>query len=57
MNKNYEEVKKSIYAGMGIFSTIKDLILVIDGELSLDDKKYLSLYLGIINSKNSIIFT
>lgn len=55
MKENCEEVKMSVYAGMAIFNLIKDYDLSIDREnISLEDKKYLSLYLGIINSKNRI---
>lgn len=55
MKENYEEVKKSVYAGMAIFNLIKDYTLMMgDEELTLEDKKYLSLYLGIINTKNKI---
>ena len=55
MKENCEEVKSSLYAGMAIFNLIKDYELSIDKDnISLEDKKYLSLYLGIINSKNRI---
>ena len=55
MKENCEEVKSSLYAGMAIFNLIKDYDLSIDKDnISLEDKKYLSLYLGIINSKNRI---
>lgn len=55
MKENCEEVKRSLYTGMAIFNLIKDYDLTIGREdISLEDKKYLSLYLGIINSKNKI---
>ena len=55
MKENFEEVKISVYAGMAIFNLIKDYDMSINREdISLEDKKYLSLYLGIINSKNRI---
>lgn len=55
MEKNYQEVKMSIYAGMSIFDTIKNCQIEIDGRnISLEDKKFLSLYLGIINTENEI---
>lgn len=55
MNENCEEVKRSLYTGMAIFNLIKDYDLSIGRDsIGLDDKKYLSLYLGIINSKNRI---
>lgn len=55
MNKVNDEVKTSLYVGMSIFKLIKDQELNIRNKnLTLEDKKYLSLYLGIINSKNKI---
>ena len=55
MKGNFEEVKMSIYAGMSIFDLIKDIDINIEGSsISLSDKKYLSLYLGVINTKNKI---
>lgn len=50
-----DEVKTSVYAGMSIFDVIKDFELNMYGEnVSLEDKKYLSLYLGLVNTKNKI---
>lgn len=55
MKEKNEEVKKTIYAGMSIFDIIKDLEINMNKEsISLEDKKYLSLYLGIINTKNEV---
>ena len=55
MKENCEEVKTSIYAGMSIFDTLKNCQIEIDGKnISLDDKKFLALYLGIINTENEI---
>lgn len=55
MKENYEEVKQTLYAGMSIFNSIKDHTLIMGNEeITLEDKKYLSLYLGIINTKNKI---
>ena len=55
MKGNCKEVKVSVYAGMSIFNLIKDCELTIKDEVvTLEDKKYLSLYLGIINTKNNI---
>ena len=55
MKENCEEVKKSLYTGMAIFNLIKDYDLNIGRDnISLEDKKYLSLYLGIMNTKNRI---
>lgn len=57
MIKEKEEVKNAIYAGMSIFNVLKNSILKIDEEnVSLEDKKYISLYLGIINSENKISY-
>lgn len=50
-----EEVKNSIYAGMSIFNDIKNSIVKIGEEnVSFEDKKYIGLYLGVINSENKI---
>lgn len=55
MKENLKEIKTFIYVGMSIFNEIKDVELMIDSNiLSLKDKKYLSLYLGIINTKNKV---
>ena len=45
-----KEIKNTIYTGISIFKIIKNSIVKIDKEIvSLEDKKYLSLYLGVIN--------
>ena len=55
MKENCDEVKKSLYAGMSIFNSIKDVNIFINNtEICLNDKKYLSLYLGIIYTNNVI---
>ena len=55
MKENYNEVKESLYRGMSIFNILKDVGVVMNGkEVLTEDKKYLSLYLGIINSDNKI---
>jgi len=55
MEEKYEEVKMTIYEGMAIFNLIKDYDLSIDKEnINLKNKKYLSLYLGIMSTKNKI---
>jgi len=55
MKGNCEEVKLSVYAGMSIFDLLKGCeIKIWDKAISIEDKKYLSLYLGIINTKNKI---
>ena len=49
------EVKNAIYSGMSIFNVLKNSIVEVDNKkVSLEDKKYLSLYLGVINSENII---
>lgn len=54
MKDNYEEVKKAVYTGMATFNLIKDYDLKLyNKNLNLEDKKYLSLYLGIINTNNN----
>lgn len=55
MKGNCEEVKTSVYAGMSIFNVLKDIEVNMGEEkVSLEDKKYLSLYLGLISTKNCI---
>lgn len=55
MKKNYEEVKTSIYAGMSIFDMLKNCQIEIEGKnITIEDKKFLALYLGIINTENEI---
>ena len=57
MRNKREEVKQAVYAGMSIFYVLKNSIVKIgDENISLEDKKYLSLYLGIINSHNKIAY-
>ena len=53
MDEEFLNVEKSVYAGMSIYSIIKDNEIIIDGySLNYEDKKYLSLYLGVINTTN-----
>ena len=55
MKKEILEVKEAIYTGMCIYDTFKSTIVEIEGKfVSLDDKKYLSLYLGILNTNNKV---
>lgn len=55
MKENYREVKTTIYAGMSIFNLIKDIDITLENQIiTLDDKKYLSLYLGIMNTNNVV---
>lgn len=55
MRDNYKEVKKTLYKGLTIFNMIKDYDLKINKDyIGLEDKKFLSLYLGIINTENKV---
>ena len=55
MKENYREVKTTIYAGMSILNLIKDIDINFENQtITLEDKKYLSLYLGIINTNNAV---
>lgn len=55
MENNVQEVKEAIYAGMSIYNTLKNFSMESSGkEVSLEDKKYISLYLGILYSNNEI---
>ena len=57
MKENNNEVKMSIYAGMSIFDLIKDVDIILEKQsITLQDKKYLSLYLGIINTNNIVSY-
>ena len=49
MEKETNKIKTTIYIGMSIFNLLKDSVIKInDDMLSLEDKKYLSLYFGLI---------
>lgn len=55
MEKETKEMKTSIYLGMSIYRTMKDCRIKFDQYLlTMQDKKYLSLYLGLIKSKNRV---
>lgn len=55
MEKETKEIKTSIYFGMSIYRTMKDCRIKFDQYLlTMQDKKYLSLYLGLIKSKNRV---
>ena len=55
MKKETKEIKTSIYFGMSIYKTIKNCRIKLGSYLlTPDDKKYLSLYLGLIKSKNKV---
>jgi len=55
MQNEILEVKQALYAGMSIYKDLINSSIEINGKkLSLEDKKYIGLYLGILNTKNSI---
>lgn len=55
MEKETKEIKTSIYLGMSIYRTMKDCRIKFNQYLlTMQDKKYLSLYLGLIKSKNRV---
>lgn len=55
MNNDILEIRNAIYTGISIYKRLSRTIVKIEDEIvSLEDKKDLSLYLGIIHSKNSI---
>ncbi len=55
MKKEIYEVKNSIYVGICIYKNINYLLTEAFDELLIDeDKKYLSLYLGLLNTDNHI---
>lgn len=48
-----EKIKKSIYAGMSIYKAIENKKIVINHEpITHEDKKYISLYLGLLDITN-----
>lgn len=55
MEKEILEVKQALYVGMSIYKELMNSIIEVNNKkLSLEDKKYLSLYLGLLNTENSI---
>jgi len=55
MKKELLEIKNAMYAGVCLYNRLKKIIVEIEGEIvSIDDKKILGLYLGILHTKNSI---
>ena len=49
------DIKNALYTGICIYERLSRTIVEIDGKIvSLEDKKDLSLYLGIIHTENSI---
>ena len=55
MENKMNEVKQSIYAGMSIYKEIMNCQIKIDNKkISLEDKKILSLYLGIVSTNNEV---
>ena len=55
MENEVLEVKQALYAGMGIYKELMNSVIEVNSKkLSLEDKKYLSLYLGLLNTENSV---
>ena len=55
MKFNNEEMSVVIYKSMEIYDTFKKTIIKVNSErLSIEDKKYLSLLLGILNTDNQV---
>lgn len=55
MERELVEIKKSVYIGMSIYNILKDCKMIMNNEfVSVEDKKYLSLYLGILYTDNTI---
>lgn len=55
MKEEINVIENSIFEGMKIFNELKSCKILLNEELiSMNDKKYLSLYLGIINTENKI---
>ena len=55
MKFNNEEMSVVIYKSMEIYDTFKKSIIKVNSErLSIEDKKYLSLLLGILNTNNQV---
>lgn len=55
MQCDKKEIKEAIYAGVCFFDMLKGKIVRINKKIvSFEDKKYLSLYLGLLNSENEI---
>ena len=53
MKFNNDEMSVVIYKSMEIYDTLKKTIIKVNSErLSIEDKKYLSLLLGILNTDN-----
>ena len=48
-----EKIKKSIYAGMSIYNAIENKKIIINNKIiTNEDKKYISLYLGLLDITN-----
>lgn len=55
MENEVLEVKQALYAGMSIYNDLMNSVVDVDNKkLSLEEKKYMSLYLGLLNTENSI---
>lgn len=55
MKNEILEVKQALYAGMSIYKELMNSIVEINGKkITLEDKKYMSIYLGMLNTENII---
>ena len=55
MKDNLLEIRDAMYAGVCLYNRLKKTIVEINGEVvSIEDKKILGLYLGILHTQNSI---
>lgn len=55
MENDVFEVKQALYAGMSIYKELMSSIIEVNSKkLTLEDKKYMSLYLGLLNTENCI---
>lgn len=55
MKEQFNEIDNSIFEGLKIFNELKNCKIKLDDNfISINDKKYLSLYLGLINSENKV---
>jgi hypothetical protein len=55
MKKDILEIKNAMYVGVCLYNRLRKTIVEIEGEfVSIEDKKILALYLGILHTENSI---
>lgn len=55
MKNEVLEVKEALYAGMSIYKELMNSVVEVNKkQLTLEDKKYMSLYLGLLNTDNDI---